>query len=355
MTDDRLKRVRFYWVLAGVVLTVFCLAPPGAAMDDAQFRQCMAEELLQADDHQTVGDLKKLCRNKLATSADSDLHKLSPPTVESAESGPESLMARRRRLEAVAEDNPFAITPHKRNYFLLASYNTTPNEEPFEIAYPGEDVTLDHVEIKYQISLKFPVFKDTFIKGSDLYAAYTNRSFWQAYNDLSAPFRDINHEPEIWLGFDADWELFGFANRRNDFGFNHQSNGRGGTLSRSWNRLYANFLFEKDNLFFNLKPWYRIPEDEETDDNPDIESYLGYGELTGGGQWHNHTVSFMLRNNLRVADNRGAFQVDWSFPFRYSKYLRWYFQYFTGYGECLLDYNASSDSIGVGVQLSDWF
>ena len=130
MTGDRLKRVRFYWILAGVVFTVFVLASPGAAMDDAQFKQCMAEELLQADDHLTVGDLKKICRDKLAASADSDLPKLSPPEVESGEAGPESLMARRRRLEAEAEDNPFAITPHKTNYVLIASYNATPNEEP---------------------------------------------------------------------------------------------------------------------------------------------------------------------------------------------------------------------------------
>jgi phospholipase A1 len=47
----------------------------------------------------------------------------------------------------------------------------------------------------------------------------------------------------------------------------HQSNGRGGSLSRSWNRLFANFVAERGNLALSLNPWYRIPE-EDDDDNP---------------------------------------------------------------------------------------
>ncbi len=351
MTLHLNRKLWIYLLAPGIALSVVFSASPGAAMDKAAFNDCLARELLQAGDHQTVGDLKKICREKLSPTAGS---KETPaPEALANIARPESLMAVRRQREAKAEANPFAITPHKTNYILVASYNTTPNAEPFLIEYPNAEEDLDHTEIKFQISLKFPIYKDTFIKGSDFYVAYTNRSFWQAYNDLSAPFRDINHEPEAWLAFDNDWQFLGFDNRRNDFGFVHQSNGRGGTLSRSWNRIYANFLFEKGNGFINLKPWYRIKEDEKTDDNPDIHEYLGYGELTGAYKWHAHTFSLLWRNNLQLDENRGAAQIDWSFPWREN--LRWYFQYFTGYGECLLDYNASSDSIGVGIQLTDWF
>jgi len=329
-------------------------APLVKASETDPFKQCLTRELMQASDHQTVGDLRRLCHEKLfGPKADQEKittsHALAKQPVV-------SLMAERRAWEAKAEENPFAITPHRPNYVLFASYNTTPNTEPFMAEFPNAEEDIDNTEIKFQISLKFPIKKDIFNWGPDLYAAYTNRSFWQAYNDLSAPFRDINHEPKIWLAFDSTQDYFGFANRRNDFGYNHQSNGRGGSLSRSWHRIYANFLFEKENLFLNLKPWWRIPEDEKSDDNPDIHNYLGYGELTGGGQWDDNTFSFMLRNNLRLTDdNRGAFQVDWSFPLPCSNGLRGYIQYFTGYGESLIDYNASSDSLGLGVQLTDWF
>ena len=70
--------------------------------------------------------------------------------------------------------------------------------------------------------------------------------------------------------------------RAMSLGFVHQSNGRSQLLSRSWNRIYADFIFEIDDFSFSFKPWYRLPENEKSDpldpvgdDNPDIEEYMG--------------------------------------------------------------------------------
>jgi phospholipase A1 len=52
-------------------------------------------------------------------------------------------------------------------------------------------------------------------------------------------------------------------------------------LSRSWNRVYANLVFERGHFYFALKSWLRIQENNEDDDNPDIEDYLGYFEFQG--------------------------------------------------------------------------
>ena len=116
------------------------------------------------------------------------------------------------------------------------------------------------------------------------------------------------------------WKLFNSDATLLSFGFSHQSNGRAAPLSRSWNRLYANLLWEQGNFVFSLKPWWRIPESAKTDplsasgdDNPDIGEYMGNFEFNTAYRRHNHEFSLMLRNNLR-SENRGAVQVEWTFP-----------------------------------------
>ena len=63
-----------------------------------------------------------------------------------------------------------------------------------------------------------------------------------------------------------------------------------------------------------------------------------------------HEFSFMTRNNLN-SDNRGALQLDWSFPM-WGR-LRGYAQYFNGYGESMIDYNADIQRFGIGILLTD--
>lgn len=269
---------------------------------------------------------------------------------------PDSALQKRRLQEEMTQDNPFVITPHKTNYLLPLTYNSHPNTTPF----PAGTEEIDNVEIKFQFSFKLPLAKDLFHNNGKLFFAYTNLSFWQAYNsDVSSPFRETNHEPELFLSVDNDWSVFGMINRSNTLGIVHQSNGRSGTLSRSWNRIYGLFLFDRGNFLLAFKPWYRIPEDDKAsptdpdgDDNPDIEKFLGNGEVYAFYKWNRQTLGLMLRNNLRRHENKGAVQIDWSFPI--SSRLKGYVQYFNGYGESLIDYNASVNRISLGVLLTDW-
>lgn len=267
-----------------------------------------------------------------------------------------SAVTQRRDYERAAASLPFAIVPHRRNYLLPVTYNSHVNSRPFEV----DDEDVDRYEVKFQFSFKVPVWQNIY-RGADLWAAYTNISFWQAYNEpFSSPFRETNHEPELFLRLENDWHVLGLKNSLIFLGANHQSNGQTGSLSRSWNRVYLNMIFERGGFAMSIKPWYRIPEDDKDDptsssgdDNPDIQKYLGYGELTFGYKWNDHIVSMLLRNNLRGHNNKGAVQLDWTFPL--TPKLRGYVQFFNGYGESLIDYNASVNRIGVGVVLSDLF
>ena len=135
------------------------------------------------------------------------------------------------------------------------------------------------------------------------------------------------------------------------FGLVHQSNGRAKPLSRSWDRLYAEFLFERNNWVLSFKPWYRFPEDSSKDDNPDIEKYLGNFEFGVLRQGSNSSTSIMLRNNLRK-DNKGAVELSWSSPIRDSNDMHLFLQYFYGYGESLIDYDAVSNRFSIGLRLN---
>ena len=331
-------------VLALTVVSLSILAPSSyaeVAKQQALSEECLLRELANADDGATVGELKSIC-------------------AERAQFASESLLLQRIRRETSAQRIGSRLTPHKLNYMMPASYVDDPNEEPFQIAgnetFPGE--SLEHVEAKFQLSLKFALAKGLLLPRDNVYFGFTTLSLWQAYNrDVSAPFRETNYEPELFWTTPLDWAPLGLDAGMLSFGVVHQSNGRGGTLSRSWNRVYADLAFEKDNFVVSLKPWWRIPEDRkddpleaEGDDNPDIERYLGHFELNTVYRRGNHEWSVMLRNNLR-GDNRGAVQLEWTFPLWGG--IRGYAQYFNGYGESLIDYNAQIERIGIGVLLSD--
>jgi phospholipase A1 len=269
-------------------------------------------------------------------------------TTPAKAAGDTSAIGKRQRLEEKAVSNRFAIIPYKQNYLLPFAYDTTPNKAP----YVDQGLDLHRTEVKFQLSFKMPLWEQIFAGRGTLYGAYTQLSFWQAYNRTeSSPFRETNYEPEIFLAFDDDIPVLGVRNRMAVFGLVHQSNGRGGELSRSWNRIYAMFAFERGNFYFAVKPWYRLPENKKTDDNPDIEKYMGHGEFYAVYTWGKQRFGLMLRNNLR-ARNRGAIQLDWSFPL--LKKIGGYIQYFNGYGESLIDYNHATNRFGVGIIFANW-
>lgn len=269
-------------------------------------------------------------------------------TSPQAEEQSPSPLDRRITIERQTRFQPFVLTPHKPNYLLPFTYNETPNQAPFDPLTHG---VLDKQEIKFQFSIKFPITDELFNNKATLYFAYTNLSLWQAYNsDVSKPFRETNHEPEIFISYPNDWEIFGFKNRLIFIGLSHQSNGQAGNLSRSWNRAYIDMVFEHGNYYLSIKPWIRI-KPATTDDNPDINHYMGHAELRMAYADGQNTVSLMLRNNFS-SDNRGAVEINYSFPM--SRRVKWFIQYFDGYGESLIDYNARTQRIGVGIAMTDW-
>src|SRR5882724_13591275 len=162
-------------------------------------------------------------------------------------------------------------------------------------------------------------------------------------------FRETNYEPEVLLAFFPDRQVLGWRWRLAALGLNHQSNGRSDPLSRSWNRVYLLLGVEQDNFALLIRPWLRIKESYAKDDNPDITHFLGYGDVTAVYTYRNHTLSLVVRYN--PATGKGALQAAWNFPLQ--RRVRGYLQWFSGYGESMIDYNWRQNTIGIGLSLSD--
>ena len=234
----------------------------------------------------------------------------------------------------------FSLYPYKKNYLLPATYDFNQSEDRSSF------------ETDFQISIEKPLAYNIFGLNESISAAYTQRSFWQTA-EHSSPFRETNYEPEVFIQFPykSTSTLKGYK-----IALNHVSNGKNDELSRSWNRVYFESYFQLANLFIIPKVWYRIPENSNDDDNPDIEDYYGNGDLTFLYAYKKHTFELALRNNLEFNDaNKGSAELNWTFPlpeFLYTQNTYGLFQIFSGYGNSLIDYDREVHKVGLGIAFS---
>ncbi len=254
-------------------------------------------------------------------------------------------------------DSRHDISFYAPNYFLLGRYTTSLNTAPFDPLFGGgvlaPGTELDDTEAAFQLSFKFRLWS-TDDRRWGVWAAYTQQSQWQLYNDsgnASRPFRETNYMPELILSHrpglrwgDLQWNLLNVA-------FNHQSNGRSDTISRSWNRVIASFGVESGNLAVLGRLWYRIPENDDKDDNPTISDYYGWGDLSAIYKWRGQSFAATIRGN--PGTGKGSGQLTWTTAPLLGP-LRGYVKLFGGYGETLIDYNWRQTTIGAGVTLNDW-
>lgn len=248
-----------------------------------------------------------------------------------------------------------SFVSHKPNYILPVTWVKHPNYTPYSprLGATFYDYDLTREEAKYQLSFKVPLLTGIFDKKTTFWFGYTQKSLWQVYNqDESAPFRETNYEPELFVRHQLNWNIGPGTLNTVSVGLNHQSNGQADPRSRSWNRIMGSAAYSYNRWLFMVKPWLRLPERSSDDDNADIERYLGHAsyhavyKLTA-----DRTFSLKLLNNLR-SDNRTSVEFGYSFPMGDS--LKGFFQYYNGYGESLIDYNVRIERFGIGVMLNDW-
>lgn len=273
-------------------------------------------------------------------------------------SKPLSLLDSRWELSPKSKLGTFNLRGYKPLYLMPAFFTSNVNNKPSS-PNPQNVVArnqqLQNVETKFQISLKTKVWQGVFGDVGDVWVGFTQSSHWQIYNkDQSRPFRESDYEPEATLIFNTNYQVFGWDGRLLGLGVVHQSNGRSDPLSRSWNRVMGRIGFERGDWTVMLRPWWRIPESKDHDDNPDISDYMGRGDIQIVREWRGQEFGLLLRHSFRGGSrSHGAAQFTWSFPLAGN--LRGYTEVFKGYGESLIDYNHNATYVGVGVSLLDWY
>ncbi len=267
-------------------------------------------------------------------------------------------MSQRWELDTLTSAGTFVITPYKPMYLIPLRWSSHPNGQPHsgnpDPAYESDVLDFNNLEAKFQISFKVKILQGILWGHGDLWGAYTQKSHWQIYNQsLSRPFRETNYEPEVILNFATKYKLFGFKGRLASISFNHQSNGRDMPLSRSWNRIILQTGFERGDWQAYLRYWFRVPDENKSDDNPDIVERIGRGEAIAIYSKDRHMLTFTGSTNFRVNDSfSGYFEASWSY--RIAGNLKAYLQFTHGYGETLIDYNNKQTTLGLGVSLVEW-
>jgi len=258
----------------------------------------------------------------------------------------------------------FNMMGHNENFILLGGYSSTKlYEKEWSNAITSTNkYERDSNEAQFQISFKVPLYKNFLHSQGDLFSAYTQNSYWQVYNtDHSSPFRETNHQPELFVEWQSDKKLGDSKLIKTRFSLIHQSNGQDVGQSRSWNRSELSFLLQKNNFYYGVNIWDRWDEDKKTDvnsikgdDNPNLEDLVGKQKYFVKYVGEKLDVTLSHQNDISSYDiHKGNTKVDISFP-SINKNFDFFVRYFNGYGESLVDYDIKIKRISFGILIADW-
>lgn len=227
---------------------------------------------------------------------------------------------------------------YKDNYFIVG---TDMFKKPTDL----------NSDAKFQVSIRHRLTNSTLPFKTYFFLTYTQKAFWNVFQE-SFPFRDLNFNPTLGLGkfLVRDNRFLGSLT----FQFEHESNGKDGTDSRSWNKVSfsSNFVLN-DHWSFQAKAWIPIVDSKN---NKDIVSRSGWGFVAMD------YFSPKRKYNIGcVLTKRGGVNLNANIELNMSvrlfsddnQYL--FLQYYNGYGESMLDYKQYRQRIRLGIVIKPSF
>lgn len=227
---------------------------------------------------------------------------------------------------------------YKDNYFVLG---TALNHKPTEF----------NSDVKFQISFRQRLTKSILPFHSHIFLSYSQKAMWNIFEE-SLPFHDLNFNPGIGVqGLIINkGKLIG----NGSILFEHESNGRDGEASRSWNKIsFAGSVIIDPRLMVHGKVWIPIIDGQQ---NKDILKYSGI--FQAGAQ-------YVSTNKRWVADVTFVKRQGWNLNFntivnlgfrmfkKDNQFLMLHF--YDGYGENMLDYNKYHCRLRIGLLIRPTF
>lgn len=212
----------------------------------------------------------------------------------------------------------------------------------------NEKISRQTSDVRFQLGLKQRLTNLKLPWQTLLYFTFRQKTFWDIYRK-SYPFRESNYNPGIGLAkyFVNDKGITGFLFLQ----YEHESNGRDGTSSRTWNYLSLNYVkLIHQHFQFRIKGWAPV---YNLNDNPDLFDYRGF--------FNAGVTYFPTKKLIFELDFSKSFTNDWrgfvqfTSSFRISKYSNQYLclHYYGGYAENLLEYRTNVSKLRIGIAFKD--
>ncbi len=215
----------------------------------------------------------------------------------------------------------------------------------------GGNPTIHNSDVKFQISFQQRLTKSVLPWNTYLYLFYSQKAMWNVL-ERSLPFHDLNFNPGI--GISRFIIMKGHLVGKATMMIEHESNGRDGTASRSWNKIsWAGEAYISPFLMAHAKFWIPIIDGEY---NKDILRFMGI-----------YQAGFQARStdNKWVLDMTLVKRQGWNLNFNTIIQLGYrinhnsnqfiMLQYYNGYGESMLDYNQYHSRIRFGLLIRPRF
>ena len=239
-----------------------------------------------------------------------------------------------------------------RNAFDNGPYFSLYRDNYFIAGIPlGDKISRTNSDVKFQVSIAQRLTKSVLPFNTYLFLTYSQKCFWNIFEE-SLPMHDLNFNPGIGLSklLIVKGKLIGKATML----IEHESNGRDGEESRSWNRItFGANVYITPHLMIHGKVWIPIIDGEN---NKDLLDYRGIYESGMQIRSSNDRWGFALVTSKRRGWNLNTnITVEVNYRLFHDENQYFFIQYYNGYAENLLDYKQHHSRIRAGLVIKPNF